>query len=432
MMGKLKSNKSIVCIIGLGYVGLPLAQAFSKSLKVIGFDIDKDKISSLNELNKSSKETDSAISTNLTFTSDPKCIGEADFIIIAVPTPVTKSKEPDLSFIENAARIVSHNLKKGSTVILESTVYPGVTEEIVKPILEESGLKCGKDFKLGYSPERINPGDEEHIIDKVAKVVAGMDEETTELLAELYSRICPEIFKAKDIRTAEAAKVIENIQRDLNIALMNELSLIFTKMGLSTRDVLKAADTKWNFHRYSPGLVGGHCIPVDPYYLVYKAKEFGYHPQVILAGRAINDYIPKHIAEMTVKALNDVGKVIKSSRVLIMGLTYKEDVADIRESPAKEIIKELREYGIEVVGFDPLLHADNLEGEFNIKLFKDIKEAKEAKSDCIVLTVAHSSFYTLSLSDLKEMQSSDPVLIDVRGMFDAEEAKKAGFCYRSL
>ena len=432
MMDKLKSNKSIVCIIGLGYVGLPLAQAFSKSLKVIGLDIDKDKISSLNELNKSSRGTDSAVSTNLTFTSDPKCIGKADFIIIAVPTPVTKSKEPDLSFIESAARIVSHNLKKGSTVILESTVYPGVTEEIVKPILEESGLKCGKDFKLGYSPERINPGDEEHIIDKVVKVVAGMDEDATELLAELYSRICPEIFKAKDIRTAEAAKVIENIQRDLNIALMNELSLIFTKMGLSTRDVLKAADTKWNFHRYSPGLVGGHCIPVDPYYLVYKAKEFGYHPQVILAGRAINDYIPKHIAEMTVKALNDVGKVIKGSRVLIMGLTYKEDVPDIRESPAKEIIKELREFGIEVVGFDPLLDADNLEGEFNIKLFKDFKEAKEVKSDCIVLAVAHSSFYTLSLSDLKEMQSSAPVLIDVRGMFDAEEAKKAGFCYRSL
>jgi len=432
MVDKLKSNKSIVCIIGLGYVGLPLAQAFSKSLKVIGFDIDKDKISSLNELNKSSRETDSAVSTNLTFASDPKCIGKADFIIIAVPTPVTKSKEPDLSFIENVARIVSHNLKKDSTVILESTVYPGVTEEIVKPILEESGLKCGKEFKIGYSPERINPGDEEHTIDKVAKVVAGMDEETTELLAELYSRICPEIFKAKDIKTAEAAKVIENIQRDLNIALVNELALIFEKMGLNTKDVLETAATKWNFHRYSPGLVGGHCIPVDPYYLVYKAKEFGYHPQVILAGRAINDYIPKHIAEMTVKALNDVGKVTKGSRVLIMGLAYKEDVPDFRESPAKEIIKELREYGIEVVGLDPLLDANNLERGFNIKLFKDFKEAKEAKSDCIILTVAHSAFCQLSLGDLKQMQNSAPVLIDVRGMFDAEEAKKAGFCYRSL
>lgn len=242
MMGKLKSNKSIACIIGLGYVGLPLARAFSKSLRVIGFDIDKDKISRLNELSKSSNETDSAVSTNLTFASDPKCIGKADFIIIAVPTPVTKSKEPDLSFVENAARIVSQNLKRGSTVILESTVYPGVTEEIVKPILEESGLKCSEDFKLGYSPERINPGDEEHAIDEVAKVVAGTNEETAKLLAKLYSRICPQIFKAKDIRTAEAAKAIENIQRDLNIALMNELSLIFAKMGLSTKDVKARLD----------------------------------------------------------------------------------------------------------------------------------------------------------------------------------------------
>jgi UDP-N-acetyl-D-galactosamine dehydrogenase len=432
MINKLKSNKAVVCIVGLGYVGLSLAQAFSKSLKVIGFDIDKDKIGRLNELNKSSKKTDSAVSANLTFEANPKCIGKADFIIIAVPTPVTKSKEPDLSFIENAARIVSQNLEKGSTVILESTVYPGVAEEIVKPILEESGLKCSKDFKLGYSPERINPGDEEHAIDKVAKVVAGTNEETTKLLAELYSRICPQIFKAKDIRTAEAAKVIENIQRDLNIALVNELSLIFAKMGLSTKDVLETAGTKWNFHKYSPGLVGGHCIPVDPYYLVYKAKEFGYHPQVILAGRAINDYMPKHIAEMTVKALNEVGKVVKGSRVLIMGLTYKEDVPDLRESPAKEIIEELREFGIEVVGFDPMLNADSLEEEFNIKVCKDFAEAKEVNADCVVLTVAHSTFHALSLNELKKMQNSDPILIDVRGMFDAGEARKAGFYYRSL
>jgi UDP-N-acetyl-D-galactosamine dehydrogenase len=423
MRDKLKSNKSIIGIVGLGYVGLPLAQAFSKSLGVIGFDIESKKVSRLSQANDNK---------NLLLTDNPKEIGKADFTIIAVPTPVTKSKEPDLSFIENAARIVSQNLKKGSTVVLESTVYPGVTEEIVKPILEESGLKCGEDFKLGYSPERINPGDEEHTIDKVAKVVAGMDEETAELLAELYGKICPQIFKAKDIRTAEAAKVIENIQRDLNIALMNELSLIFAKMGLSTKDVLETAGTKWNFHRYSPGLVGGHCIPVDPYYLVYKAKELGYHPQVILAGRAINDYIPKHIAEMTVKALNEVGKVIMGSRVLIMGLSYKENVPDTRESPAREIVKELREFGIEVAGFDPVLDADSLEEEFNIKVFKDLNEVKEVKSDCIILTVAHFPFYTLGLNDLKEMQNSNPILLDVCGMFDAEKAKKVGFCYRSL
>jgi len=237
--------------------------------------------------------------------------------------------------LTSAAEIVGKNLKKGAIVVLESTIYPGVTEEIIAPILESaSGLKCGADFKIGYSPERINPGDEAHALDKITKIVAGMDEETTENLAELYSLIT-NIYKAKDIRTAEAAKVIENIQRDLNIALMNELTLIFHKMGLDTKSVLEAATTKWNFHRYSPGLVGGHCIPVDPYYLVYKAKELGYHPQVILAGRAINDYMPKHVAEMAIKGLNEVGKVIKGSKVLIMGLTYKENVPDTRESPVR-------------------------------------------------------------------------------------------------
>jgi len=292
-------------------------------------------------------------------------IGDADFIIICVPTPITKSKEPDLSFVKSATEIVSQNMKKGATVILESTVYPGVTEEIVKPILEESGLKCGQDFKLAYSPERINPGDKEHTINKITKVVAGRDNETTELVAQLYGKITPHIFKAKNIKTAEAAKVIENIQRDLNIALMNELSLMFDKLGLSTKDILEAASTKWNFHPYSPGLVGGHCIPVDPYYLVYKAKELGYHPQVILAGRAINDSMPRHIAEMAIKALNNVGKVIKGSKVLIMGLTYKENVADTRETPVKEIIKELKEYGVDIYGHDPLLN--DIEHEFGIK-----------------------------------------------------------------
>lgn len=278
----------VVCIVGLGYVGLPLAEAFAKSLKVIGFDINDDKIRKLNRSNNN---------RNLVFTDDPREISRADFIIICVPTPVTKSKEPDLTHVKGAAETIGQNMKKGSVVILESTVYPGVTEEIVKPILEkESGLKCGEGFKIAYSPERINPGDREHSIDKITKVVAGMDEETTELIAELYRRITPHVFKAKDINTAEVAKVIENIQRDLNIALVNELAIIFQKMGLSTRDVLDAAATKWNFYRYSPGLVGGHCIPVDPYYLVYKARELGYHPQVILAGRAINDSMLSYLS----------------------------------------------------------------------------------------------------------------------------------------
>lgn len=411
-------KSAVVCIVGLGYVGLPLAKAFSKSLKVIGFDTDDKKVNQLSQYD----------SATLTFTTDSKQIGEADFIIITVPTPVTKSKEPDLSCIIGAARIISQNMKKGSTVILESTVYPGVTEDVVKPILEEAGLKCSQDFKLAYSPERLNPGDKKHTIDKIAKLVAGMDEETTEIVTELYRQVIPNIFKVKDIKTAEAAKVIENVQRDLNIALMNELALIFEKMGLNTKDVLDAAGTKWNFHRYSPGLVGGHCIPVDPYYLVYKAKELGYHPQVILAGRAINDYMPKHVAGVAIKALNNAGKVIKGSRVLIMGLTYKENVADIRETPAKDMIEGLQQYGVETLGYDPQL--DNIEEEFKIEAVLDFEEAP--KVDCIIAAVAHDAFQEITLDKLRSIMNDKPILIDVSGLFSREEAAKRGFYYTSL
>jgi len=418
MLDKSMLDKATVCIIGLGYVGLPLAQAFSRSLRVIGLDVDRKR---LRELNNNSNQ-------NLVFTDKAQEIGKADVIIICVPTPVTKSKEPDLSHIRSAATTVGQNMKRGSVVILESTVYPGVTEEMVKPILEsESGFKCGEDFKLAYAPERINPSDEKHSLERVTKVVAGIDEETTELVVELYRRVASNIFKARNIKTAEAAKVIENIQRDLNIALMNELAIIFDKMGLSTKDVLDAAATKWNFQCYSPGLVGGHCIPVDPYYLVYKSRELGYHPQVILAGRAINDSMPKYIAEMTIKALNDAGKVIKGSKVLITGLTYKEDVADTRETPAQGIIKELREYGVEILGYDPLL--DNIENEFGIQAVSDVAEIK---TDGVILTVAHTAFQEMTLDKLKDSMSDKPVLIDVRGFFDGQEAVEKGFYYRTL
>lgn len=419
MKDKLISNKAVVCIMGLGYVGLPLAETLSKSLKVIGFDIDASKVKALNQNN---------INQNIFFTNDPGEISQADFVIICVPTPVTKSKEPDLSLVKAAAITASQNIKKNSIVIIESTVYPGVTEEVVVPILEESGLKCGQDFKIAYCPERVNPGDKEHTIDKIAKVVAGMDEETTLLVAELYRRVTPHIFKAKDIKTAEAAKVIENIQRDLNIALTNELSLIFNRLGLNTKDVLDAAATKWNFHRYSPGLVGGHCLPVDPYYLVYKAKELGYHPQVILAGRAISDNMPKHIAEMTIKALNNVGKVIKGSRVLIMGLTYKENVADTRETPVVEIIRELKEYGVEVFGYDPLL--DNIEDEFGIKAVSNFEQIPKVAG--VILAVAHKTFQEITVDKLRDIMSDKPVLIDVRGFFDSKEVLEKGFYYRTL
>ena len=414
---KQMKNEAVVCVVGLGYVGQPLAEAFSNSLRVIGFDVDENKIRKLNENN----------SSNIIYTADPSSIERADFVIITVPTPVTKSKEPDLSYVKSAAKTVGKNLKKGAIVVLESTVYPGVTEEIVKPILEEaSGLKCGADFKIGYSPERINPGDEAHTLDKITKIVAGMDEETTEILADLYGLIT-NVYKAKDIKTAEAAKVIENIQRDLNIALMNELAIIFHKMGLDTKAVLEAAGTKWNFHRYSPGLVGGHCIPVDPYYLVYKAKELGYHPQVILAGRAINDYMPKHVAEMAIKGLNEVGKVIKGSKVLIMGLTYKENVPDTRESPVREMVKELKEFGVNVYGYDPLLSKEEMEA-FGVKALDDFN----VRMDCVIVAVAHDEFKKMGLEDVSKFMNNRPIIVDVRGMFDEEEAKEKGFYYRRL
>lgn len=422
-------ERAVVCVVGLGYVGLPLAEAFSNNFKVIAFDIDRDKLSQLRSEYSNPRNSKAGNSKNLIFTDSPPDIAKADFVIICVPTPVTRSKEPDLSYVKSAAEIAGRNLKRGAVVILESTVYPGVTEEVVMPILEkESGLKGGAEFKVGYSPERINPGDTEHTIDRVIKVVAGMDKATTNLMAELYSKAAPKIFKAKDIKTAEAAKVIENIQRDLNIALINELALIFEKMGLNTRDVLEAAATKWNFHRYSPGIIGGHCIPVDPYYLVYKAKELDYHPRVILAGRAINDYMPRHVAEMTIRALNSVGKVIKGSRVLIMGLTYKENVPDIRETPTKEIIKELQEYGVKILAYDPLVN--NIKDEFGVETVPNFEKAKNI--DAVILAVGHKAFSEITLDKLQEKMNSHPILIDVRGFYKEKQAKKKGFYYRTL
>ncbi len=423
---KNRVDNATVCIVGLGYVGLPLVEAFAQKLKVIGYDISTKRVAELSQ-----KYNDSGVH----FTIDPGKILKADFTIICVPTPVTKMKEPDLSPIENAAATVGRNLKKGSVVILESTVYPGVTEEIVGPILgKESGLKCGRDFKRDYAPERVNPGDTKDTIDKIINVVSGMDAETRELVAELYSRIIPEIFQAKNIQTAEAAKVIENIQRDLNIALMNELSLIFEKLHLDIKDVLDAAATKWNFHRYSPGLVGGHCIPVDPYYLVHRAQELGYHSQVISAGRAINDSMAKHVAEMTVKALNNVGKVIKGSKVLIIGLTYKENVPDTRETPQKHVIEELKEYGIEPMGYDPLLDIAEAEKEFKVRMLPSLEP--QIRFDGVILAVAHNVFRDktrgISLESLAGIMNGHPVLVDIRRFFDGAESANKGFCYRTL
>jgi len=416
MDSKIKIEDNIICVVGLGYVGLPLAIKFSEFFKVIGFDIDNNKIKKLQKENKKIK-----------FTSDSSEISKANLVIIAVPTPITSSKEPDLSYVLSAAKIIGKNIKKGAIVVFESTVYPGVTEEIVGPIIEtESKLKLGLDFKIGYSPERINPGDNEHTIEKITKIVSGMDKESTDKISKIYEKIT-NVYKTKDIKTAEAAKVIENIQRDLNIALMNELSVIFSKIGLDTKSVLDAAATKWNFYRYEPGLVGGHCIPVDPYYLVYKAKKLGYHPQVILAGRAINDHASKHVAFLAIKGLNQVGKVIKNSKVLIMGLTYKENVADIRESPVKNIIKSLKEFNVNLYGYDPLLDKKQI-SRFGVIPLDKLNE----KVDCVIITVAHNDFKKLDLDEIRKIMNGNPVLIDVRRIYDKEDAFKRGFLYKTL
>ena len=406
-----------VCVVGLGYVGLPLAEDFSFHIRTIGYRRDQNKV---DELNKKP-------GNRIEATTDPNRIHEADFVIIAVPTPVTKAKDPDLEPVISASEVVGQHLKKGAIVVLESTVYPGVTEEIMGPILErESGLRCGKDFRIGYSPERINPGDEEHILKNITKIVSAMDKQSLDQLSELYGLIT-KVYQAPDIKTAEAAKVIENIQRDLNIALMNELSMIFSRLGIDTEEVLKAAGTKWNFHTYRPGMVGGHCIPVDPYYLVQKAKEVGYHPQVILAGRSINDSMPKYVAEMAVKGLNKVGKTIKGSNVLIMGLTYKEDVADIRESPVENMVHELREYDVNVYGYDPLL-PESVIVHFGTKPLPLL----DKKMDAVIIAVAHSQFRKMGIGEISRFMNDHPVLIDVRGMINQETAERMGVYYRKL
>ena len=409
-----------VCVVGLGYVGYPLANAFSQHLRTIGYDINAEKIARIN----------AEPGNRVIATTDPALIHEADVVIIAVPTPVTKAKDPNISYVVSAAETIGRNLKDGAIVVLESTVYPGLTEEIMVPTLEEaSGRTCGKDFFVGYSPERINPGDVDHTLDKITKIVSGMDAATAERLAALYGLVT-NVYVARDIRTAEAAKVIENVQRDINIALVNELSIIFRRMGLDTKAVLEAAGTKWNFHNYRPGLVGGHCIPVDPYYLVYKAEELGYHPRVILAGRAINDSMPKHVAEMAIKELNRAGKVIRNSKVLIMGLTYKENVPDTRESPVGEMIHELKEFDIDVYGYDPLLGPAEIE-RFGAKPVASLK-GLEGPVDCIIVNSPHSVFAGLTLDKVVSICSGKPIVVDVTGMLRRNDGVREGCVYCTL
>ncbi len=435
---KVSKNEAVICIVGVGFVGLPLSLEFAKAgFKVIGFDVDKEKVKNLKSGIDPTKEIGEELKEamnkhNLDFTDDPNIIKESDIVIISVPTPIDESKRPILKYIESASQTVGKFLKKGSVVILESSVYPGVTEEVVKPRIEkESGLECGVDFQMGYSPERINTGDREHDLINVVKVVSGCNDETRDLLADLYKKIIKAgVYKAKNIKTAEAAKIIENIQRDLNIALVNELAIIFEKMNIDIDEVLKAAETKWNFHSYRPGFVGGHCIPVDPYYLVYKSKSLGYNPRIILSGREINEYMPVHVANLVVESLKRKGKSAEKANVLLMGLSFKKNVADVRNCPSKILIDELKKNKIRVIGYEPLLSDGVLTKEFKTEIVKDLDSLE--KIDCIVLVTDHDTFKDISLDKLRGLANDNPVLIDVRGFFDSNKIKEVGFEYVRL
>lgn len=424
-----------ICIVGLGYVGLPLAVEFAKNgFHISGFDINEKRIKELKSNIDSSGEISPEELNNIkiNFSTNPETIKESNFIIVAVPTPVNEANKPDLTYLENSSKIIGKNLIKNSIIIYESTVFPGATEEVCLPILEkESGLRCPQDFKIGYSPERINPGDKEHTIDKIIKIVSGIDQEATEIIGQVYGKIVKAgIHKAPDIKTAEAAKVIENIQRDLNIALVNELALIFNRLNIKTKDVLEAAGTKWNFHKYQPSIgPGGHCIPVDPYYLTFKAEQVGYNPQVILAGRAINNHMAKHVAELTIKGLNETGKVPKNSTVLLLGLTFKENVNDHRNSRAVPLINYLKEYRIKVISHDPLLTKEVTKKIFGIEnlSLEDIKNI-----DGVILVSAHNQFKNLDLNKIKMMMRETPFLVDTKSFFDEKEVINHGFVYKNL
>lgn len=429
-------RKAKIAIIGLGYVGLPLAAAFGHKVDVIGFDIDERKMAQLRDGFDATGElsAEQLSATQIDYTTYQARLQDARFHIVTVPTPIDDNNKPDLKPIESASRMIGANLAKGSIVVYESTVYPGVTEEIAVPILEAvSGLKCGVDFKVGYSPERINPGDKVHTVDKIIKVVSGQDAETLDTVAKVYELVVSVgVHRAASIKVAEAAKVIENTQRDLNIALMNELALIFGKLGISTREVLAAAGTKWNFLPFTPGLVGGHCIGVDPYYLTYKAEAIGYNPQVILAGRRINDGMGKHVAEQTVKKLIMQDKPVKGARVLVLGLTFKENCPDVRNTKVVDIVAELEEYGVDVLIHDPMADAEVTKHEYGLDLI-DLEGL--APVDGVVWAVAHSAFAEITPNKLKALCCNGNgcgVVMDVKGMLDKNEVEGTGLGYWSL
>lgn len=432
---KLADKKEKLSLVGLGYVGMPIAIEFAKrGIKVIGYDLNEKKIETYKKgIDPTNEVGDQAIKeTTVEFTSDETKLKEAKFHIVAVPTPVNSDHTPDLTPVEGASRILGRNLTKGSVVVFESTVYPGVTEDVCVPILEkESGLKCGVDFKVGYSPERINPGDKVHRLNTITKIVSGMDEESLDTIAKVYEIVVDAgVHRAESIKVAEAAKVIENSQRDINIAFMNELSIIFNKMGIDTKAVLEAAGTKWNFLPFRPGLVGGHCIGVDPYYLTYKAEELGYHSQIILSGRRINDDMGKYVAENIVKNLIKADKTVKNAKVAILGFTFKENCPDTRNTKIIDIVNELKEYGITPIVADPVADVEEAKKLYGIE-FVSIDTIKEM--DAVVLAVAHDIFKEMKLNNIDcFFNEGRRVLIDIKGILNRKEYENAGYSYWRL
>lgn len=433
LYNKLVNGEEKLSLIGLGYVGMPIAVAFSETVKVIGFDVNEKKVSLYKSGIDPTREVGDEVIANckVDFTSDPSRLKEARFHIVAVPTPINPDKTPDLKPVIGASETLGKHLTKGSVVVYESTVYPGVTEEICVPILEkESGLKCGVDFFVGYSPERINPGDKVHRLDTIVKIVSGMNEETLETVAQVYSLVAKAgVYKAESIKVAEAAKVIENSQRDINIAFMNELSIIFDRLGIDTNAVLAAADTKWNFLNFKPGLVGGHCIGVDPYYLTYKAEQTGYHSRIILAGRRINDEMGSYIANTLVKKLISADVPVKNAKIAILGFTFKENCPDTRNTRVIDIIKELSEYGIEPLVYDPVADKDEALHEYGLT-FASKEDLKGLNA--VIVAVAHDEFKALSTECFKNMFESGNVFIDVKGLYNKNEFENSGFLYWRL
>lgn len=429
------NGQASIAVVGLGYVGLPLAVAFSKKAKVIGFDLSERKIAEYQNGIDLTGDIGNPVlhDCSIQFTSDSNNLENAKFFIVAVPTPVQIGNVPDLTYMQNASQMVGAKLTKGAIVVFESTVYPGVTEDVCIPILEaESGLICGQDFKVGYSPERINPGDTTNKLENIVKIVSGIDEEALETIAQIYELVIDAgVYKAESIKVAEAAKVIENTQRDINIALMNELSMLFHQMGIDTKEVLQAAGTKWNFHHYTPGLVGGHCIGIDPYYLTYKAETEGYHSQIILAGRHINDGMGTYIAQQIIKMLVQYKFDLENVNIGLLGVTYKENSTDIRNSKIIDIIKELQEYGVNPKVVDPLVDQQQFQQEYGIEL-TNMTELNNL--NVIIMAAPHRVFTDLSLEDINNMydEHQTKVMIDIKGVYDKAECEHLGYCYWRL